>query len=83
MTSSSSSSSNQSGTPLVVDMASITVRASNDLVLGRVSGEGQAEFAASIDGELFARYVGDGLIVSTGIHVGSPTAARPLVKRGA
>jgi len=43
----------------------VRLRASNDLVLGRTPGRGQAEFAASIGGELFARYVGDGLIVST------------------
>ena len=46
---------------IVVDGTSlVTVRASNDLVLGRISGRGQAEFAVSVDGELFARYVGDG-----------------------
>ena len=44
---------------------SVAVRASNDLVLSRTLGQGQAAFAASVGGELFARYVGDGLIVST------------------
>jgi NAD+ kinase len=43
----------------------VRLRASNDLVLGRTPGRGQAEFAAYIGGELFARYAGDGLIVST------------------
>ncbi len=41
------------------------MRASNDLVLVRAPGRGQAEFAVSIDGELFARYAGDGIIVAT------------------
>ena len=43
---------------LDVEMTSSDVtarfRASNDVVLGRIPGRGQAEFAVSVDGELFA-----------------------------
>jgi len=57
------------------------VRAFNDLVLGRISGQGQAVFSASVGGELFARYVGDGLIVSTptGSTAYSLSAGGPIV----
>jgi NAD+ kinase len=56
-------------------------RASNDVVLNRVPGRGQAEFAASVDGELFARYVGDGLIVATptGATAYNLSAGGPIV----
>ena len=59
----------------------VTVRAFNDLVLSRVAGHGQAVFAASVGGELFARYVGDGLIVSTptGSTAYSLSAGGPIV----
>ncbi len=40
-------------------------RASNDVVMTRTPGHRQAELAVSVGGELFARYVGDGLILST------------------
>ena len=53
----------------------------NDIVLSRVAGHGQAVFAASVGGELFARYVGDGLIVSTptGSTAYSLSAGGPIV----
>jgi NAD+ kinase len=59
----------------------VAVRAFNDLVLGRISGQGQAVFSASVGGELFARYVGDGLIVSTptGSTAYSLSAGGPIV----
>jgi NAD+ kinase len=44
---------------------SLRMRASNDLVLGRAPGFGQAALAVSAGGELFARYAADGIIVST------------------
>ena len=61
--------------------STVTVRAFNDLVLSRVAGHGQAVFAASVGGELFARYVGDGLIVSTptGSTAYSLSAGGPIV----
>jgi NAD+ kinase len=66
---------------LTVEESTVTVRASNDIVLGRTLGRGQAGFAASVDGELFARYVGDGLIVSTptGSTAYSLSAGGPIV----
>jgi NAD+ kinase len=66
---------------LTIDENTVTLRASNDLVLGRTLGRGQAAFAASVDGELFARYVGDGLIVSTptGSTAYSLSAGGPIV----
>jgi NAD+ kinase len=59
----------------------VIVNAFNDLLLSRVVGHGQAVFAASVGGELFARYVGDGLIVSTptGSTAYSLSAGGPIV----
>ena len=43
----------------------VAVRAPTTWCWAAHLGQGQAAFAASVGGELFARYVGDGLIVST------------------
>jgi NAD+ kinase len=66
---------------VTMDQQPADVRASNDLVLARIPGRGQAAFAMSIDGELFIRYVGDGLIVSTptGSTAYSLSAGGPIV----
>lgn len=43
----------------------MTLRASNDLVVWRTPGFGQAAFAVSVGGELFARFAADGIIAAT------------------
>jgi NAD+ kinase len=59
------------------------VRAFNDLAIVR-SAEGQARVAASLDGELFARFAGDGCVVSTPVGSSGYTlgARGPLVAPG-
>jgi NAD+ kinase len=60
------------------------LRASNDVVLRRVAGHRQAELAVSIGGQLFSRYVGDGLILSTptGSTAYAYSAGGPIVSPG-
>jgi NAD+ kinase len=60
------------------------LRASNGVVLRRVAGHRQAELAVSIGGQLFSRYVGDGLILSTptGSTAYALSAGGPIVSPG-
>jgi len=50
---------------LHTDDGPTAVRAFNDLVVWRTPGFGQAALAVSVEGELFARYAADGIVVAT------------------
>ncbi len=62
-----------------------SVWAANDLVMTRAAGNGQADLALGLGGEVFARLAGDGLIVSTptGSTAYNLSAGGPIVSPAA